>query len=308
MLFRSYFVYAHNNRYYKLSLDPSGTLPEPELWTSLKVDGTCFSQVGGYTGAMNDFEVVERSLAIEMTPGPDAICDTDDDVYVALRLSMTATDTPVPVARPLWWITTDSGRLEGFVSQSGRDLRFINAALTASTPYFQLESASPLVRYIAFGAGTDAHWIFLDGRRLIGAHLNPSAPTPTTLIELGDTEELGWVFNADSTHLYFTITSPGKVKIMRVDRTLTLNLVAELEGGRDYLELTDSRVIAATEQGLLSLPKTGGAAVEIMQFDSNFTLLHVSSVHETLYVSGIKTTTQYPIGTQVRVEIGRAHV
>lgn len=111
-------IYPHTDgRIYKVSALSGSTLTPVQVSNESQADMICTGVIGG-TAVRTDYENTDNSVFFYVLPGADTNCETDDDVWKMVRLSMGATDTPVNAKRFLLdFIDMSSGALNGWLAQ-----------------------------------------------------------------------------------------------------------------------------------------------------------------------------------------------
>jgi hypothetical protein len=111
-----------DGHFYKVSALKSGSLTPVQVSSETQADQLCIGAMHG-TGHFDDFSNPENSVYLYALPGDDSICETPDDNWKMIRLSMTSSVPPITAKMPVYpiddyttgsitgWLVHDAGAL-----------------------------------------------------------------------------------------------------------------------------------------------------------------------------------------------------
>ena len=231
-------------------------LPAEVRVSSITSANLCQSE-SGYATTGADVTDVNRSWHVYRKAGADAICDTEDDRYYAVRVNMTALDAPLDVLPPVATVHSANGALTGWIVRNGQLIQRYSADFTNPVTLFTLPGAD-----LDFNddATLDNHWVFESGKKVYAVDVGAAAATLTTVATLDEGESLSGTTYANGQDIVINISGNMMTRILRyVTVTKAVNAVATVNGRTSSETVTPTRVVLHGAMGaMLSVPLTGG--------------------------------------------------
>lgn len=224
-------VFASGTGLFKLDLDKNGSAAALPLSAESAAQRACMRQEGEsefFQLGATDFTDFNRATAVYRTPGPDGLCQGDDDAWRAVKFGMGAGDQPIDIAgTPVAPIHDKaSGALRGWLlihrvienvngsQQEVRKLERVDADFANVVQIATLKNPARLVARVP-NAGTfagDALIASGDELRRFDVRTNQLSAPLTSVV--ADSRELLVV--ADATHAYVVRNGFGLEEILKV--------------------------------------------------------------------------------------------
>jgi hypothetical protein len=228
-------------------------------------------------------------------PGADALCNTADDNYWAVRLDMLATDLARTLpGEPQVDILAANGAYAGVVVRDGNQMRRSDADINnVNTLLFSVDAASYTNLGVTFGSVLPGFWLFIEGGKLWGVNL----ATPATRVELatlGAGESSSPSIVSDGSSVFVGLSTSTSARVLRVNESLTASTVATLNQPLVNMALTLTRLVMQTQgspANLLSVDQAGGATTPLTSFAAGVIPGVLLTSGENVYMS------QYQFGT-----------
>jgi hypothetical protein len=195
----------------QLSSEFAATLDDTCTLSGTAVAGANYDYVGVYFTA--DLQTPTNSSYIYRLPGPDGVCNTDDDVFHMVKTGMTTASAPIVASgMPVATVRTAQGGISGFVVKSGASLVLVDSNF--ANPTVLGTFSAPIGVAVALPVGTtqgyptgqlyvvDGNIVYVDYNALTVSASLFTIPnwTPTNAAAL---------FAASPTELYFSINTPA---------------------------------------------------------------------------------------------------
>ena len=268
-------TYFKGGRLYKVDqVVTSGAVPVPRLVSALAATQVCGD--GGIatspTYALgNDFTNPSGSWLFLRGPGADALCNTADDNYWAVRMDMIGTDLARTLpGEPQVDILAANGAYAGVVVRDGNQMRRSDAGINnVNTLLFTVDAASYTNLGRTFGSSLPGFWLFIEGGKLWGVNL----ATPATRVELATLaagESASPAIVSDGGSVFVGLSTSTSARVLRVNESLTnTTTVATLNQPLVNMALGITRLVMQTQGSpakLLSVEKAGGPITPLVSF------------------------------------------
>lgn len=260
-------VYFKGAQLYKLDQTvASGSAPAPQLLSTLLSTDVC--SYGG-TPSMdpynsgNDFANVTHSWVFIRAPGIDGNCFTNDDVFRAVRMDMTASSTALTIGEPLAEILGADGSFAGLLVRNDTLIQRLDAALSNPVTLFTVDPTTFVNLGSRFGAQAGI-WFFTEGVNLWGVNMN-SPNTRTQVDTLATGETVAPVGASDGTNVFMAINTSSGARVLSINQSLVATTILSPSTSIQQLALTPSRLIIAGNLNsstgpILAVPKVGGTS------------------------------------------------
>lgn len=287
-------TYFKGGRLYKIDqVVANGAAPAPQVVSALLT-----TQVCGESGIAasptyargNDLSNPPVGWVFLRGPGADALCDTADDNYWAVRLDMVGTDLARTLpGEPQVDISTANGGFAGVVLRVGNQMRRTDADINnANTVLFNIDSASYTNLGRAFGSSMPGIWLFIEGGKLWGVNLAAPA-TRTELATLAAGETVSPVIATDGASAFVGLSTSTSARVLRVNENLSNTItVASLNQPLANLALSLTRVVMQTQGSpaqLLSVAKAGGATTTLLSLGAGVIAGPLLAAGENVYLA-----------------------
>lgn len=261
-------VYVKDGRLWKIDQLVTSGAPVPQKMSTLTPADICGGSGLPVLATFvdgSDWADATRGWIFLRAPGADGLCNSADDTFKAVRMSMTDTTAPVTIGEPIAEIRNGDGSLGGLIVRNGAQIVRLTADLASPTNLFTIDPATFVNAGNVFGSAPPGLWIFVDGTTLYAVNLqNPG--TRTAVGTLAQGESLMSHFASDGSAAYVAINSATAGRVLRVQSNLTSNTVMTLPSPSTELVVTPTRVVAllsSTPVSLVSAVKTGGTPLPI---------------------------------------------
>ena len=267
-------TYFKGGRLYKLDqVVANNAVPTPQLVSALATTQVCgdsgIASSPVYANG-NDLANPSNSWKFLRGPGTDALCNTADDNYWGVRLSMVATDLPRTLpGEPQVDILAANGAYAGVVVRVGNQMQRSDADINnVNTLLFTVDAASYANLGRSFGSSLPGIWLFTEGGKLWGVNL----ATPATRVELatlGAGESVFPAIPTDGGSAFVGLTTSSTARVLRIDESLTATPVVTLTQPIANMALTLTRLVIQTQGSpaiLLSVAKSGGSTTPLTTF------------------------------------------
>jgi hypothetical protein len=254
-------LFWKNQQLVRRELVSSSSLPAEVRVSNLTIDGVCNleSTSGGFASEGNDYADNNRSWKIIQKKGADGNCNTDDDRFFAVRLTMSPTESPIEVSRPVATVHTSQGVLSGWVVRNGQQLQRVNADFSNPVTLFTLPGDD---LNATDDIGNTNGWVFTSGSGVYGVDLSAAAPvTPTKIATLAGGEAVTAVDYANSDDAIVAISGVNATRVVRfVASTKAVTALGVVAANSSIGHVTPSRAIMISAAGtVVALPLAGGA-------------------------------------------------
>jgi hypothetical protein len=253
-------LYWKNQQLFRRDLIGTNGLPAEVRVSSVSELGLCNKGLTGSTDFVSsgiDFVDSNRSWKIVQKQGTDAICNTDDDRFFAVKASMGAADAPVEVLRPVASLHTAQGALSGWVLRNGLQLQRVNAEFANPVTLLTLPAAE--LNFVDL-SDLDNHWLFATDTGLYSVDLDSAAPAAITQVAtLAAGENVLNVFysNTDAFIAIGNVTATRVVRFSTASKVSTV--LGTVSGYSNISHVTPTRVILPGPLGSMrALPLAGG--------------------------------------------------
>lgn len=263
-------LYWKNQQLFRRDLVGPNGLPAEVRVSSITQADVCnvdFESSSGSDAESHGPDLVDttRSWKIIRKEGPDAVCNSDDDRFFAVKVSMGAADAPLEVQRPVASLHNAQGALSGWVLRNGLQLQRVNADFSGPVNLLTLPSDD-----VDFSQKTDLHnhVVYASGSGVYAADLAGVAPAVVTqLATLAADETILDVHFASQQEIYVAIGNRLSTRVLRVSMTSrVVTVLGSVSGQSSILHVTPTRVVMHGQLGSLrALPIGGGDAVTVYQ-------------------------------------------
>lgn len=281
-------LYWKDQQLFRRDLVGPNGLPAEVRVSSLTQAGVCNAErgdVSGYASSGPDFIDASRSWKIIQKEGSDAACNTGDDRYFAVKVSMGAGDAPLEVMRPVSSLHNAQGALSGWVLRDGVQMLRVDADFTNPVALFTLPAAD--LDFID-GYELDNRLLFTSGASLYSLDTGGAAPALATLVAtLADGESIvnTYLGNQD---VFIAIGSLQSTRVLRfAPASKAITTLGSVSAASSIVQVTPSRVIMAGALGSLrALPLAGGAAQTVYEpAEPGFTFLTLRGGERLWFIS-----------------------
>ncbi|MFL6659338.1 MAG: carboxypeptidase regulatory-like domain-containing protein [Massilia sp.] len=254
-------LFWKNQQLVRRELVSNSSLPAEVRVSNLSTDGVCNfdTSSSGFASQGNDYADSSRSWRIVQKQGADGTCDTDDDRFFAVRLTMSPTDSPIEVSRPVATVHTSQGVLSGWVVRNGQQLQRVNADFSNPVTLFTLPGDD---LDASDDTGDTNGWIFTSGTGVYAVDLSSAAPvTPTKIATLAGGETVTSVDYGNADDAVVAIGGVNATRVVRfVVSTKAVSALGVVAANSTIGHVTPSRVIMVSTGGtVVALPLAGGA-------------------------------------------------
>ena len=255
-------LYWKNQQLFRRDLVGPNGLPAEVRVSSVTQAGVCNAERGdgaGFASSGGDFIDASRSWKILQKEGSDAICNTDDDRFLAVKVSMGAADAPLEVLRPVASLHSAQGALSGWVLRNGLQMQRVDANFANPVTLFTLPSAD--LDFIDEFA-LDNRMLFASGASLYSVDTGGTAPAlPTLVATLADGESIVNTYYANQ-DLFVAIGSLQSTRVVRFSpASKAITALGSVSGASSIVQVTPTRVIMTGALGSLrALPIAGGTS------------------------------------------------
>jgi hypothetical protein len=194
----------------QLSSENAATIDDTCTLSGTAVAGANYDYVGVYFTA--DLQTPTNSSYFYRLPGPDAVCDTADDVFHMVKTGMSAGTVPVVVsAMPVATVRTAQGGISGFVIENGSALQLVDGNF--ANPVQLGSFAAPIGVAVALPVGTTQGYptgqlYVVDGNIVYVDYVAHSVSATLYTIPNWLPTNAEALFAASPTTLYFSINTP----------------------------------------------------------------------------------------------------
>jgi hypothetical protein len=265
-------TYLKGGRLYKVDqVVANGAVPTPQVVSALTTTQVCgdsgMAQSPVYANG-NDFLAPPASWVFMRGPGADALCETADDNYWAVRLTMAGTDLARTLpGEPQVDILAANGGYAGVVVRAGNEMRRSDADINnVNTLLFTIDPATYTNLGRVFGSALPGYWLFIEGGKLWGVNLAAPA-TRVALATLAAGEAPSPVIVPDGSSAFVGLSTSTDARVLRVDENLTATTVATLSQPLTSMAVTGTRLVMQTQGSparLLSVDKAGGPTTTLL--------------------------------------------
>jgi hypothetical protein len=293
-------TYFKAGRLYKVDqVVANATLPLPQLVSALATTQVCGDSgiaASPIYATGNNLANPQGSWLFLRGPGTDALCNTADDNYWAVRLDMLASDLPRTLpGEPQVDIVAANGAYAGVVVRDGNQMRRSDADINnVNTLLFTVDAASYTNLGRTFGSSLPGFWLFIEGGKLWGVNL----ATPATRVELATLatgESSSPTIVSDGGSVFVGLSTSTSARVLRVNESLTnTTTVATLNQPLVNMALTLTRLVMQTQgspANLLSVEKAGGPTTPLISFGAGVIPGVLLTSGENVYMA------QYQFGT-----------
>lgn len=255
-------VYAKSDgKLYKVNAEKAKGVPVPvQLSSETAADKSC----GSSSKSASDIANPEDSQFVYRLPGSDSICDTSDDVYKMVRLSMSATDAPITAKAPIAELNNEAtGALSAWLVNDGGalkrcDTNFANCgpSLKSITGRAALEEEALVVRKRLLTID-DALYVYDDNTHTLSS----------AIYTLGSTSHIN-VSTSDAHNFYFSVSdAPKSIYAAPTDGSaVAVTLVTDTDNILDF-QVSSSKVVYTTKTSIKTVATTGGSAESLVNAD-----------------------------------------
>jgi hypothetical protein len=195
----------------QLSSESAATIDDTCTLSGTAVAGANYDYVGVYFTA--DLQTTTNSSYFYRLPGPDAVCDTADDIIHMVKSGMTGTAAPIVASGvPVATVRTALGGISGFVVKSGADLVLVDSNF--ANPIVLGTFAAPIGVAVALPVGTTQGYptgqlYVVDGNIVYVDYVAHAVSASLYTIPNWMPTNAEALFAASPTTLYFSINTPS---------------------------------------------------------------------------------------------------
>ena len=227
-----------------------------------------------------DFEAPDKSLLMYSVPGPDAECETADDIYAAFQLG---SRTVVDLGRQLSFhqFRNSNGGLTGYLVQVGAELRLYtpgSGSFKVVASGLQLGGSG--ARNAAFNARTTSSvWLRWDNRTVKGIYrIDADGSLSAPLYSVPSADLLfGGFSDPDAMFVVHRAANSSSTEIVRIpfDGSVVSVIATTTDMNPTLAAISDTNLLlrtsdAATANNFLVVRKSGGTPIAVVRSDNDF--------------------------------------
>ncbi|GAA6171319.1 hypothetical protein NBRC116592_09890 [Colwellia sp. KU-HH00111] len=269
---------------YKISALKSGSLTPVQVSNENSAQKMCNTRSDR---AKSDFSNVENSQYVYSLPGNDNTCDTADDVWKMVTISMDSTQAPIIAKTPVIdFMNSTTGAIDGWLVNDASALKrcdasFDNCSLIASvvsSVNYKLKMAD------------NFYLLDIDGQlfsyNIADNTLSSSIFTPTngTNITVAASDGVNTYFGHENSLYQFPVDGSSVATVLTTD-TNEIQIVTPAVNSIVYQVGTNG-----LGQAIQSIPKTGGTVINLAMISANDDLVMMGVDNNLIYYNIRKTT------------------
>ena len=291
-----------DGKIYKVNALLGGSLTPVQVSNETQADQICTGAIGG-TAVHADFINPDNSVYFYVLPGADSSCDTGDDVWKMVRLSMSATDAPISAKRVLQELhDMTTGALNGWLVQ---DTLGSGALQRCDLNFTSCTKVMDVTSYVEWRvlAAFDSFMLEIDGKLYIYTGstdtLSPARYTipASTYISVADTDGTT-IYFANGKDLYqMPADGSGNATILQTEADDIQRVVA----GNNTVVYQLTAGGLGTE--IKSVAKTGGTPVSLVKAGAGDDLFLGFVIGDKVYYNN-RSITLSPVYTITPLQAG----